>query len=932
VCFLTLQQSQPAFGAGASATPAFGGGGFGAATGSGFGASSSTSGFGGGGFNAPKPAGFGFGQSSAGGFGAPASTSGFGSSGSAFGGGGQSPFGGGSAFGQPQQAAGTSFGSGGFGQPQQSSFGGTGGGFGTQAPGAFGGFGGSQSGFGAQGIQSRGTRSVAWKKTQEIDQSSTGARSTVQYNSISVMPEYASKSVEELRWEDYQDGNKGGTQQGSPGGTFGQQQPTPGGPFGQQPAQGGSSPFGQSLQSPGFGGATATSSFGGFGSSAPASSSAFGAPASSSSFGGFGGSPAAAAPSFGGFGASSTPAFGAAPTPGFGSTLGSSTAFGASSAGGFGASSTPAFGVSAPTPSFGGFGASSAPAFGASSTPAFGSSSPLSTPSFGAPQSTPSLFGSTPASTPSFGAASQSSFSLFGGSTPKPSTGFSFAAASTPSFGFGQTQAGGMFGSSPSPGFGTGGGSGLFAASTPAVQPSPFTLNPVSSPAASTPFGSAQIVSGIGAGAVQAGLQSGSPYGNMPEAPKLTPLPEYKMGLTQRILAPPSAGPPKAVTLITPRSLTPHGGKLRPRRGTTASRLSKSPAEFFASSSLQASTPGSVTSASVISEGNIFVPRDNPRRLLIRDELPSTSSASKLSLVGLSAEKASPDRTPRLEINGRTSSPASLTFRTLSPAQVGDHKNGVADAGSWMPKLTMEDYYFEPSATQLAAIAREDPEELGKICNFIVGRKDVGFIRWMEPVDIRDINLDDIVNLAAGSVEVYPESSNKPPVGEGLNKPATITLLKIFKTDEDTRKPTKDPEKIERFVRKIKKKSGEQGAQFISYDAETGIWKFSVEHFSKYGLLDSSDEEETLKNNINQQKEVHKVGDDARVHTLPLDSSESEDEILGLRGRSAVKEKVEISVEMSEEPPTFLDRMENMEEISLGYEEAPYNVRYGSHL
>lgn len=717
------QQSQPAFGAGASATPGFGGGGFGAATGTGFGASASTPSFGGGGFNAPKPSGFGFGQSSAGGFGAPASTSGFGSSGSAFGGGGQSPFGGGSAFGQPQQAAGTSFGSGGFGQPQQSSFGGTGGGFGTQTPSGFGGFGG-QSGFGAQGVQSRGTRSVAWKKTQEVDQSSTGARSTVQYNSISVMPEYTSKSVEELRWEDYQDGNKGGTQQGSPGGAFGQQQPTPGGssPFGQQPAQG-SSPFGQSLQSTGFGGGTATTSFGGFGTTAPASSSAFGAPASSSSFGGFGGSPAST-PSFGGFGASSTPAFGAAPTPGFGTTLGSSSAFGASSAaGGFGASSTPAFGASAPTPSFGGFGASSAPAFGASSTPAFGSSSPLSTPSFGAPQSTPSLFGSTPSSTPSFGAASQSSFSLFGGSTPKPSTGFSFAAASTPSFGFGQSQAGGMFGSSPSPGFGAGGGSGLFAASTPAAQPSPFTLNPVSSPAASTPFGSAQVVNGTGAGAMQAGLQSGSPYGNMPEAPKLTPLPEYKVGLTQRILAPPSAGPPKAVTLITPRSLTPHGGKLRPRRGTSASRLSKSPAEFFASSSLQASTPGSVTSASVISEGNIFVPRDNPRRLLIRDELPSTSSASKLSLAGLSAEKTSPERTPRLEINGRTSSPASLAFRTLSPAQLGDAKNVSTDIGSFMPQLTMEEYYFEPSATQLAAIAREDPDELSKISNFTVGRR-----------------------------------------------------------------------------------------------------------------------------------------------------------------------------------------------------------------
>jgi nuclear pore complex protein Nup98-Nup96 len=244
----------------------------------------------------------------------------------------------------------------------------------------------------------------------------------------------------------------------------------------------------------------------------------------------------------------------------------------------------------------------------------------------------------------------------------------------------------------------------------------------------------------------------------------------------------------------------------------------------------------------------------------------------------------------------------------------------------------MEDYYFEPSATQLAAIAREDPDELSKISNFTVGRKDVGFIRWIEPVDIRGINLDDIISLATGSVEVYPESSDKPPVGEGLNKPAVITLLKIFKIDEATKKPTKDPEKIEKFVRKIKKNSGEQGAQFISYDVETGIWKFSVEHFSKYGLLDSSDDEEIFEGNHSEQKEAQKASQERGIHLLPLDSSESEDEILGLRGRSAVKEGVEISVEMSGEPSSPSEYTKNREEISLIYGEAPYNVRYGSHL
>lgn len=47
-----------------------------------------------------------------------------------------------------------------------------------------------------------------------------------------------------------------------------------------------------------------------------------------------------------------------------------------------------------------------------------------------------------------------------------------------------------------------------------------------------------------------------------------------------------------------------------------------------------------------------------------------------------------------------------------------------------------------------------------------------------------------------------------------------------------------------RFARKLKKVTAEQGARFVSYDAPSGTWKFEVEHFSKYGLLDSDEEEE----------------------------------------------------------------------------------------
>ena len=895
-----VQQTQPGGFGTQGGTGAFGGGatgGFGSSQTGAFGSQSTGQPFGGGSAFGAKPAGggFGFGQSStpSTGFGAPQSQSAFGgASGSGFGS--STPFGGGGTvggFGQQQQQQ----------QQQQSSpFGGTGMGQSQPAFGAstFGSqttaFGGSSPGGGFGQAQNRGTRGVQWRKTQEVDQSSTGARNTVHFNSISCMPEYASKSVEELRWEDYQDGNKGGNQpQGAGGGMFGQAQQQPQNPFGQQSQP---SAFGAS-QTPAFGssafGAPSTGATGAFGAT-PASSSAFGGGAfgaSPTSTPGFGAAPSST-PSFGGFGASSTSAFGATSTPAFGAPQASTPGFGTGSTG-FGmssASSTPAFGATpSSTPSFGGFGASSTPAFGASSTPAFGAPQ-ASTPAFGSSQATPSLFG-TPGSAPASSAfGTQQSTPAFGGlgsAASKPATGgFSFSSGtSTPGFG------GGAFGASSMPSMGTPnstpafGGGGLFGGSAASSQPQQ----------ASTPsfsFGGAQPTQGGLFGAATPGpaqqqpapnLGPSSPYGNMPEAPKVTPLPEYKVGLTQRILAPPSAGPPRPVALITPRSLTPHGGgKLRPRTSASATRMSKSPAEFFASTSLRATPSGKGATPGI--EGSLFVPREDPRRLLIRDELPSTSSAQKDSMAKSPYQKMANGTSP--VTNGLhtdvTSPSPSLTFKSLSPQNTGG-RSPQMDILAALPVLEREEYYLKPSMTQLSAMAREDLDSLASVSNFTVGRDGVGSVRWLDDVDVRGLDLDSIVSLAKGSIEVYPDSSVKPPVGQGLNCPAVVSMLKVFKTDKATGEPTKDPEVVEKFTRKLKRICAEQGAKFMSYDGETGEWQFEVEHFSRYGLDDTSDDEEEIaEGKTTAEKKKASADDDTDFSEL---SDMSDDAQLGIRSQ-----------------------------------------------
>ena len=55
-----------------------------------------------------------------------------------------------------------------------------------------------------------------------------------------------------------------------------------------------------------------------------------------------------------------------------------------------------------------------------------------------------------------------------------------------------------------------------------------------------------------------------------------------------------------------------------------------------------------------------------------------------------------------------------------------------------------------------------------------------------------------------------------------------VTLEKVFKLDRDTLQPVRDAEAVAKFTRKLQRLVSEQGAQFISYHADTGEWKFKV--------------------------------------------------------------------------------------------------------
>lgn len=798
--------STPAFGA--TSTPAFGSSStpaFGASSTPAFGASSAPA-FG----SSPTPA---FGATSA-----PfsfGSSPAFGQSTSAFG---SSPFG----------TATTAFGA------QTSPFGGQ-----TTTP-AFGSPGFGQSSF---GVQRGGSRVTPYAQTPEAD-SGSGTQPAGKLESISAMPAYKEKSHEELRWEDYQLGDKGGPNPaGQPSGGMGFNTNTT------QPSNAfsSSSGFGQLSANP-FSSSTSTNPF------APKTST-FGAPGFGSSTPSLGSSPFGASASSNPFGSTPSPtpsAFGS--TPGFGST---------SSASLFGTPSSTTFGTSI---------------FG--TTQAQGTTSSFATGlNFGSTQSSP-LFQS---STPSLGQTS----SLFG----QNASGFGQAA---PGFGqstsaFGQSNAfgGNMFSSTPSL---LSTSSMGFNQTTPSLSMTFQTSQPAQNPGG---FGFAAPAGGVGGttsmfGQNNFGQQTANqtptlaqpqsitnPFGTLPAMPQMSigrvgTAPSIQYGISSLPVVDKPA-PMRISSVLTSRHLSQRRIRLPARKYHPKNDGPK--VSFFSDEEETTSTPKADA---------LFIPRENPRALVIRplEQWPGKAASEKPKNTSSPAQ-ANGQYTSNTHINGRPtdngnrnhtengifkeqttpikttqktngvhedqSAPKSDSYISLTGHRAGEaaivYEHG-ADIEALMPKLRHSDYYTEPRIQELAAKERAEPGFCRRVKDFVVGRHNFGSIKFLGETDVRRLELESLIQFNHREVIVYMDETKKPPVGQGLNKPAEVTLLNIKCFDKKTGRHFTEGPRIEKYKEMLKKKAEDQGAEFVSYDPIKGEWKFRVSHFSRYGLSDEDDDAE----------------------------------------------------------------------------------------
>lgn len=716
---------------------------------------------------------------------------------------------------------------------------------------------------------------------------------------ITCMREYESKSLEELRFEDYSANRKGGSQQ--TGGLFGSTSvnATGGSLFGNA---GATNTFGSSASTGNlfsqnkttFGSiaptTTTTSFFGsnnlntnktsffsnptntttGFGQTQPQQPSLFGNPANTSQ-------PLGGSSFFGSNNLNTNPTIDPSKPNLFGQPSGtqSTSLFGASTAQNL---------------------AVNKPAFGATTAP-FGSQPQASTSLFGNTNNTGSVFGAT--SQPSLFNTNTNANTALGGNKPF----FNFSTSSAPSFSSGglgtTTTTANLFGNTNST-FGTTSGSNLFGSNLGSStfnfnsstqpfqsannsllfnsntfgntgtgttlggnnfmsQPQPGLVNPTSpvntdqiiARLQTLPYGSPQVL-------LDSSFSSGSVKTKFTTDPKT--LNQYKINAKSqaevKVQRVPAAGKP--TTLLFDGLDDENSDNLKcaqdifsPRPNIKKLVLNKSNTSLFKSSFIQSpSTKDNVTTPFVANKEQNCSPDTMNSTSMSKQVLDNT-----IDVMYKLANEAKPDT----RISANTATEKSFTFDQMNSTV----QEEIVPAGNYIPKcgiiLSRTDYYTIPSLEECDAFYDAENDSC-IVDSFTVGRVDYGSIFWNGPLNVKGINLDEIVHIRRKEVIVYPDDDAKPPIGESLNRPAQVTLDQVWPIDKATREFIKDAQRLRamKYSEKVEAATIKLDAVFKEYRPDTGSWVFTVKHFSKYGLDADDEDVEMEQSSKPAQGEEHK--------------------------------------------------------------------------
>ncbi|XP_055590552.1 LOW QUALITY PROTEIN: nuclear pore complex protein Nup98-Nup96 [Uranotaenia lowii] len=252
----------------------------------------------------------------------------------------------------------------------------------------------------------------------------------------------------------------------------------------------------------------------------------------------------------------------------------------------------------------------------------------------------------------------------------------------------------------------------------------------------------------------------------------------------------------------------------------------------------------------------------------IKEFAPTSASAQSTATSLATTKEGSLDSPPPSQASGSTgkkdpvstSSPVNVNDSLLSSSNrsfLNDTTNATADISAVSSSATELEgdphptgivlrrigYYTIPSLDEITQLMDEEGRCI--VPNFTIGRKGYGNVYFNEPIDVAGLNLDEIVHFRHKEVIIYPDDENKPPIGQGLNRKAQITLDQVWPHDKTLHEPIKDASRLAvmDYEGKLRRVCDKHDTRFLEYRPDTGSWVFKVEHFSKYGLSDSDEDE-----------------------------------------------------------------------------------------
>ncbi|GMT17344.1 hypothetical protein PFISCL1PPCAC_8641, partial [Pristionchus fissidentatus] len=217
------------------------------------------------------------------------------------------------------------------------------------------------------------------------------------------------------------------------------------------------------------------------------------------------------------------------------------------------------------------------------------------------------------------------------------------------------------------------------------------------------------------------------------------------------------------------------------------------------------------------------------------------------------------------ENNAGAVSPLAASSTARSPRGDRSTVREVAEAGV---RLTQPDYYTVPTIDAMRQMVRNGVVVLPD--GLTVGRHTFGTVFWSGHIELSNVVIDDIVVFRHKEVTVYPDESVKPALGQGFNRPAEITLERVWPVDRASKAEVKDAAALAsmNWREKLEKTTMRMDADFKDYRPVTGSWVFRVKHFSKYGLPDEESEDESMGAEASKENLLHDRVQRAKVQLM----------------------------------------------------------------